>query len=91
MDKDLQKPILFKCDPDVFAQLENLKVNDTWHFNRNRILNDAARLYVELIKLTQQPEYAYLNEISFQDAHLQRILYNRLKSIINRYPARRYK
>ena len=91
MDKDIQKPILFKCDPDLFVQLENFKVNDTWHFNRNRILNDAVRLYVELIKLTQQPEYAYLNEVSFQDAHLQKTLYYRLKRIIEHYPARRYK
>lgn len=91
MDKDIQKPILYKCDPELFATLENFKYKDTWHFNRNKILNDALRLYLELMKITQLPEYAYLNEISFQDNHLQRILFQRLRNIIAEYPARRYK
>lgn len=91
MDKDIQKPILFKCDPELFALLEKFKYKDKYPFNRNRIINDALRLYLELMKLTQLPEYAYLNEVSFQDYHLQRILFERLKMIINKYPARRYR
>lgn len=91
MDKDIQKPILYKCDPELFAALENFKYKDTWHFNRNKIINDALRLYLELMKLTQQPEYAYLNEVLFQDSRLQGVLYAALLRIIRQYPARRYK
>lgn len=91
MDKDIQKPILFKCDSELFALLEKFKYKDKYPFNRNRIINDALRLYLELMKVTQLPEYANLNEVSFNDGHLQRILYARLKQIIQKYPAHRYR
>lgn len=85
MKKDLQKPILYKADPDIYMIIENLKDRSRFHFNRNRLLNDALRLYLELIKLMQSPEYGYLNEVSFNDAHLQRILYERLRRIASHY------
>lgn len=85
MIKDIQKPILYKADPDLFVYLENMKDTDSRRFNRNRFLNDAVRLYCEFVKLMRQPEYAYLNEVSFNDAHLQRVLYHRLKGILARY------
>lgn len=86
MKKDLQKPILYKADPDIFMHLENMTDTARYKFNRNRFLNNAARLYIELVKLMQRPEYAYLNEVSFNDAHLQKILYQRLKNIAIIYP-----
>ena len=86
MKKDLQKPILYKADPDIFAHMENMRDTAKCRFNRNQFLNNAARLYLELVKLMQSPEYAYLNEVSFNDVHLQKILYNRLKTIALHYP-----
>lgn len=91
MKKDLQKPILYKADPDIFVHIENLKDADTMIFNRNRLINDSVRLYIELIRLMQRPEYAYLNEVSFNDAHLQRILYDRLRNICREYPPHRFR
>ena len=81
MNKDLQKPILYKADPDIFVQIEKMKDSAKYKFNRNQFLNNAVRLYLELIKLTQSPVYDYLTEESFNDTHLQKILYNRLKII----------
>lgn len=86
MKKDLQKPILFKADPDIFVHIENMKDRAKHKFNRNQFLNNAVRLYLELIQLTQSPVYDYLNEESFNDTHLQKILYNRLKIISLTYP-----
>lgn len=91
MNKDIQKPILYKADPDLFLHLENFKDSDIWHWNRNQFLNDAVRLYIELVKLMQEPEYAYLNEISFNESRLQRILYERLKRLAYKYPSERFK
>lgn len=88
MKKDLQKPILYKADPDIFVQIEIMKDTAKYKFNRNQFLNKALRLYIELVKLMQSPEYAYLNEVSFNDAHLQRILYERLKRICLDHPAK---
>lgn len=85
MNKDIQKPILYKADPDVYMIIEDLKDRSRFHFNRNRLINDAVRLYLELIKLMHKPEYGYLNEVSFNDAHLQRILYERLRNIATHY------
>lgn len=91
MKKDIQKPILYKADPDLFLHLENYKDSDAWHWNRNQFLNDAVRLYIELVKLMQTPEYAYLNEVSFNEGRFQRILYERLKKISHKYPPERFK
>lgn len=91
MNKDIQKPILYKADADLFMLIENMKDADKRIPNRNRLINEAVRLYLELIKLMQQPEYAYLNEVSFNDAHLQTILYRRLKTISSEYPPHRYR
>ena len=91
MNKDVQKPILYKADADLFVAIENMKDSDKRIPNRNRLINEAVRLYLELIKLLQQPDYAYLNEISFNDIHLQTILYNRLKAIGREYPPHRYR
>ena len=91
MSKDVQKPILYKADPDLFMIIENLKDTDKRIPNRNRLINDAVRLYLELIKLLQQPEYAYINESSFNDTHLQRILYQRLVNIAREHPPHRYR
>lgn len=86
MERDTQKPILYKADPFIFAQLEKMKEDTKWKFNRNKFLNDAALLYLELVKLMRSPEYAYLNEATFNDAHLQKIIYQRLKKISFDYP-----
>lgn len=91
MKKDIQKPILFKAEPDLFSQLENFKDSDSWRWNRNEFLNDAVRLYIEFVKLMNTPEYAYLNEVSFNESHLQRILFERLKKISHKYPPARFK
>lgn len=91
MNKDIQKPILYKADSDLFMMIENMRDADKWIPNRNRLINEAVRLYLELIKLMQQPDYAYLNEVSFNDNHLQTIIYNRLKAISGKYPPHRYR
>lgn len=85
MKKDIQKPILYKADPDLFVMIEELKDTVAWRFNRNKFLNDAVRLYVEFVKLMQSSEYAYLDEVSFNDEYLQRILYKRLRQISQYY------
>lgn len=81
MDKDIQKPILYKADPLVYAHIEKQKEILGGTLNRNRFINDAMLLYIELVKLMQLPEYSYLNEVSFNDGHLQRILFERLRAI----------
>lgn len=86
MERDTQKPILYKADPFIFAQLEKMKEDTKWKFNRNKFINDAVLLYLELVKLMRSPEYAYLNEVLFNDAHLQKIIYQRLKKISFDYP-----
>lgn len=91
MKKDIQKPILFKAEPDLFLHLENFKDSDSWRWNRNEFLNDALRLYIEFVKLMNEPEYAYLNEVSFNESRLQRILFERLKRIGCKYPPARFK
>lgn len=86
MKKDIQKPILYNADPYVFAQIEKMKETSRYKFNRNEFINRAVFQYIELVKLMQSPQYAYLNEVSFNDAHLQKILYMRLKNIALYYP-----
>ncbi len=81
MDKDIQKPILYKADPWVYAQIELQKELHGGALNRNGFINEAMKLYIELVKLMQQPEYVYLNEDSFNDAYLQRLLFARLQTI----------
>ena len=81
MDKDKQKPILYKAEPWIYAQIELQKEIHGGALNRNHFINDAVELYIELVKLMQRPEYSYINEVSFNDAHLQRILFERLKAI----------
>lgn len=89
MKKDIQKPILYKADPIVFAQLEKMKEERPTSFNRNKFLNDALLLYIELVRLMQTSEYHYLNEVSFQDYHLQRIMFERLRKISLEHPPKR--
>ena len=86
MKEDIQKPILYKADPYIFAQIEKMKETSRYKFNRNEFINRAVFQYIELVKLMQSPQYAYLNEVSFNDAHLQKILYMRLKNIAIYYP-----
>lgn len=85
MDKDIQKPILYKADPWIYAQIELQKEIHGGTLNRNKFINEAMQLYLELVKLMQQPQYGYINEVSFNDAHLQRILFERLKTISIRH------
>lgn len=85
MDKDIQKPILYKADPWIFAQIELQKEIHGGALNRNKFINEAVQLYLEIVKLMQQPQYGYINEESFNDAHLQRILFERLKIISIRH------
>ncbi len=88
MDKDIQKPILYKADPWVYAQIELQKELHGGTLNRNKFINEAVELYLELVKLMQRPEYGYINQVSFNDAHLQRILLERLKTISIRHRPR---
>lgn len=85
MEKDIQKPILYKADPWIYAQIESQKEIHGGTLNRNKFINEAMQLYIELVKLMQQPQYGYINEVSFNDAHLQRILFERLKTISIRH------
>ena len=85
MDKDIQKPILYKAYPWIYAQIELQKEIHGGTLNRNKFINEAVDLYLELVKLMQQPQYGYINEVSFNDAHLQRILFERLRIISIKY------
>lgn len=78
MKKDLQKPILYKADPYIFAQIESLKEQRP-ALNRNKIINDAMTLYIKLIKTLGNTEY--LNEITFNQESLQRFLYKQCKDV----------
>lgn len=85
MDKDIQKPILYKADPLIYAQIELQKEIHGGALNRNKFINEAVELYLELVNLMQRPEFVYINEVSFNDAHLQRILFERLRIISIRH------
>lgn len=85
MDKDTQKPILYKADPWIYAQIELQKEIHGGKLNRNKFINEAVELYLTLVKLMQRPEFAYINEVSFNDAHLQRILYQQLRTIAHKH------
>lgn len=78
MKKDIQKPILYKADPYVFAQVESLKELRP-ALNRNKMINDAMTLYIKLIKTVGKSEI--LNEISFNQETLQRFLYKQCKDV----------
>lgn len=78
MKKDIQKPILYKADPYVFAQIESLKEQRP-ALNRNKMINDAMTLYIKLIKTVGNTEY--LNEITFNQDTLQRFLYKQCKDV----------
>lgn len=92
MEKDIQKPILYKVDPWIYAQIELQKEIHGGVLNRNKFINDAVEFYLEMVKLMQRPEYAYINEVSFNEAHLQRILFQRLKMIAYKHnPIKRHR
>lgn len=78
MKKDIQKPILYKADPYVFAQIESLKEQRS-ALNRNKMINDAMTLYIKLIKTVGNTEH--LNEITFNQETLQRFLYKQCKDV----------
>ena len=78
MKKDIQKPILYKAEPNVFAQIESLKEQRP-ALNRNKMINDALTLYIKLIKTVGKSEI--LNEITFNQETLQSFLYKQCKDV----------
>lgn len=78
MKKDIQKPILFKSEPEVFAQIELLKEQRPG-LNRNKMINDAMTLYIKLVKTLGQMEI--LNYITYNQDSFQRFLFNQCKDI----------
>lgn len=78
MKKDIQKPILFKSEPEVFAQIELLKEQRPG-LNRNKMINDAMTLYIKLIKTVGKMEY--MDVITFNQDSLQRFLFKQCKDI----------
>lgn len=78
MKKDIQKPILFKSEPEVFAQIELLKEHRPG-LNRNKMINDAMTLYIKLVKTLGQMEI--LNDITYNQDSLQRFLFKQCKDI----------
>lgn len=78
MKKDIQKPILYKADPYVFAQIESLKEQRP-ALNRNKMINDAMTLYIKLLKTVGKVEI--MNEISFNQETLQRFLFKQCKDV----------
>lgn len=78
MKRDTQKPILFKSEPEVFAQIELLKEQRP-ALNRNKMINDAMTLYIKLIKTLVQMEI--LNDITYNQDSLQRFLFKHCKDI----------
>lgn len=82
MKRDTQKPILFKSEPEVFAQIELLKDQRTG-LNRNKMINDAMTLYIKLIKILGQMEI--LNDITYNQESLQRFLFKQCKDIQSKW------
>lgn len=78
MKKDLQKPILYKAEPEVFAQIEYLKEQRPG-LNRNKMINDAMTLYIKMLKTLGQMEI--LNDITYNQENLQRFLFKQCKQI----------
>lgn len=78
MKKDIQKPILYKADPYVFAQIESLKEQHP-ALNRNKMINDAMTIYIKLLKTLGKSEI--INEITFNQESLQRFLYKQCKDV----------
>ena len=78
MKRDTQKPILFKSEPEVFAQIELLKEQRPG-LNRNKMINDAMTLYIKLVKTLGQMEF--LNDITYNQENLQRFLFKQCKDI----------
>lgn len=78
MKKDIQKPILYKADPYIFAQIEALKEQRP-ALNRNKMINDAMTLYIKLLKTVGKVEI--MNEISFNQETLQRFLFKQCKDV----------
>ena len=78
MKKDIQKPILYKADPYVFAQIESL-IEQCPALNRNKMINDAMTFYIKLLKTLGKSEI--LNEITFNQETLQRFLYKQCKDV----------
>ena len=78
MKRDTQKPILFKSEPEVFAQIELLKEQRPG-LNRNKMINDAMTLYIKLVKTLGQMEI--LNDITYNQDILQRFLFKQCKDI----------
>lgn len=82
MKKDIQKPILYKADPYVFAQIESLKEQHP-ALNRNKMINDAMTLYIKLLKIVGKSEI--LNKITFNQDSLQYFLFKQCKDIQNEW------
>lgn len=82
MKKDIQKPILYKADPYVFAQIESLKEQRP-ALNRNKMINDAMTLYIKLIKTVGKSEI--INSITFNQETLQRFLFKQCKDVQNEW------
>ncbi len=78
MKRDTQKPILFKSEPEVFAQIELLKEQRP-ALNRNKMINDAMTLYIKLVKTLGKMEI--LNDITYNQGSLQRFLFKQCKDI----------
>ena len=78
MKKDLQKPILYKAEPEVFAQIEYLKELRPG-LNRNKMINDAMTLYIKLIKTLGQMEI--LDVVTYNQGSLQRFLFKQCNDI----------
>lgn len=78
MKRDTQKPILFKSDPEVFAQIELLKEQRP-ALNRNKMINDAMTLYIKLIKTVGKMEY--IDVVTFNQDSLQRFLFKQCRDI----------
>lgn len=78
MKRDTQKPILFKSEPEVFAQIELLKEQRPG-LNRNKMINDAMTLYIKLVKTLGPMEI--LNDITYNQDSLQRFLFKQCKDI----------
>lgn len=78
MKRDTQKPILFKSEPEVFAQIELLKEQRP-ALNRNKMINDAMTLYIKLIKTVGKMEY--IDVVTFNQDSLQRFLFKQCRDI----------
>ena len=76
-----QKPILFKCNIDIYERINWIKKRTD--LNRNAFINQAVDMYLDFIDLTKNMEE--INDITWNQDKLQRKLQSEMRCLQLRY------